>query len=248
MKIPGRWLWKFISHGIDAIYSHKNVPAFRSILQSPSPGCIMEATGFPEALFHIYQVKQESHLRRKWSFGRKCALNTNSTFSFSDKTFGLIREEKSEWWVFYICPSIRMEKAILTGNNFLEFYISIIFFFLEFASIFRFGFKLDTNHPLFRRRHIYIYMIGFYNRISVLCEALKIKWRIKHFSFYRTSRILRQLIRVLLGNQICVSQNIVTQNTTVCTSVFCEINTWKIEERGYCFIYKTMTLNTIPHF
>lgn len=154
--------------------------------------------------------------------------------------------KKREWWVFYICPSIRMEKSDSHWNYFSR--ILYFEFFLEFTSIFRFGFKSDTNHPLFRRRHSYIYMIGFYNKIIVLCETLKINWRFKHLSFYRTSRILRQLIRVLLGNQICVSQNIVTQNTAVCTSVFCEINTWEIEEREYRFIYKTMTLNTILHF
>lgn len=144
-------------------------------------------------------------------------------------------------------PSIRMEISDPHWTHFLRIlYLKIL---LKFTHISWFGFKSDTNHLLFRWRHIYIYMIGFYNKIRSLYKALRINLQFKHLPFYRGSRILRQFIRVLLDNQICVSHNIAPQkNTTICTSVFCEINTGELEESGRGSMYERRTLNMIPHF
>jgi hypothetical protein len=178
---------------------------------SPSYGCITEATGFPEAWFNFYQIKQESQLI-KWN-GPVVHERTHFFFWYN---FGPIREEKRESDECFIPvrPSVR-KKATLTGSTFLEFFICN-FFLLKSTHIFRFGVRSDTNNPLFRWRHVYICMIGF-----------RMNWRFKYFSFYRRSRITsikdqakRGFIHVLLDNQIFVSQNIATHNTTVCTGVF----------------------------
>jgi uncharacterized protein YfbU (UPF0304 family) len=143
-----------------------------------------------------------------------CELNTNSHIPFSDTTSGPIREEKSEWWMLYICPSIRMEISDSRWKHFSR--ILYLEFLLKFTHISRFGFKSDTNHLLFKWRHIYIYMIGFYNKIRGLCSALRINWQFKHLSFCRRSRILRQFVRLLLDKQYtCFAEYSHTQHHSV---------------------------------
>jgi hypothetical protein len=112
---------------------------------------------------------------------RNVCVEHELTHFFIWYNFVPIREEKGECWELYICPSTRMEISDSHWKHFSRIlYLGILF---KFTHISRFAFKSDTNHLLFRWRHIYIYMIDFYNKIRGISKALKIIDNLNNFLF-----------------------------------------------------------------
>jgi hypothetical protein len=105
---------------MDAIYSRKIVPTCTGIRHSSSSGCtrIIEATGFPEACFNFYQIKQESHLIR-WNVR---VVHEPAHFFFWYNFWTYYGTE--ERMMSALCLSVHQygKKATVTGNTFLEFF------------------------------------------------------------------------------------------------------------------------------